>query len=284
MQKVLEDFEAYLEEVFPKVESFHPHFNKALFQMFGAGGKRFRPMIFLMVVENFTPMLIKNAFPVALAIEFIHTYSLIHDDLPTFDNANLRRGKETIHITYDEVTATLIGDALNTHAFYLIANAPLNSDVKIELIKELSLNSGIYGMVLGQALDCHFENQKLDIEKLKFIHIHKTAKLIASSLKMGGIVANLEKEKRELLYKIGLKLGLLFQVEDDIIDAVETTEEAGKPTKSDGVKNSYVNLLGLERAKEYRDKLIRELKEENRVLGGSLEIKLNRIFDKYFNS
>jgi len=204
--------------------------------------------------------------------------------LPTFDNAPLRRGKETLHITYDEVTATLVGDALNTHAFYLIANAPLDSSVKINLIKELSKGSGLEGMVLGQALDCYFENQKLKISQLEFIHIHKTAKLIATSLKMGAIVANLTREKQNLLYDIGLHLGLLFQVEDDIIDAVKSSEEAGKPTNNDTVKNSYVNLLGVKKAKEYRDSLVDELKQSFKSLEDTLRLKLTKIVEKYFNS
>ncbi len=283
-QNLLTLFEDYLQSQFPKIPSFHPHFENSLYQMFEAGGKKFRPIIMLSVIESYSPELLQNALPVAMAIEFIHTYSLIHDDLPTFDDAPLRRGRETLHITYDEVTATLVGDALNTHSFYLIASAPLDSDVKIKLIKELSLGSGLNGMVLGQALDCHFENQKLKIKELEFIHIHKTAKLIASSLKMGAIIANLDREKQDLLYDIGLNLGLLFQVEDDIIDAVKTSDEAGKPTNNDSEKNSYTNLLGVQEAKKYRDSLIIGLKEEFETLEKSLKLKLNKIVNKYFNS
>jgi len=282
--ELLNLFEDYLRSEFPTTPSFHPHFEKSLYQMFKAGGKRFRPIIMLSVVEAYTPELLKNALPVAMAIEFTHTYSLIHDDLPTFDNSPLRRGEETLHITYDEVTATLVGDGLNTHSFYLIANAPLDSGVKIKLIKELSLNSGLNGMVLGQALDCHFENQTLEIKQLEFIHIHKTAKLIASSLKMGAIIANLDIKIQNLLYDIGLNLGLLFQVEDDIIDAVKSSEEAGKPTNNDEVKNSYTNLLGVDKAKSYRDGLIIKLKEELIDLNPNLKIKLTKMVEKYFNS
>ncbi len=280
--KILLEFEDYLISTLPEVKSFHPYFQKALVEMLKAGGKRFRPYLLLSVVEAYEPLLLKNAFPAAAAVEYIHTYSLIHDDLPIFDNASLRRGHPTLHVTYDEVTATLVGDALNTHAFYILSAAALSDDVKIRLIKELSLNGGAYGMVLGQAIDCYFENKKLDFEKLKFLHIHKTAKLIAASLKMGAIICNTSKEIEDLLYKIGIDLGLLFQIEDDLIDATKDSKEIGKPANNDTNKNSFVNLFGIEKTKEKKAQMIEVVENKLANLNPFLKERLQNIVNKYF--
>ncbi len=281
MQELLKDFENFLQENIPTKNSFHPHFKDAMIKMFSAGGKRFRPLLLLSVVEAYEPLLLKNAFYPALAVEMIHTYSLIHDDLPTFDDAPLRRGEETLHVTYDEVTATLVGDALNTEAFGIIAKAPLDSTVKVDLIAELSDGSGVNGMVLGQAIDCFFENKKLSLEQLTFLHNHKTAALIASSLKMGATVANLDENKIKILEKLGYKIGLLFQVHDDIIDATFTSKEAGKPTGNDDSKNSFTNLLGIEGAKKAKEDLKQDINDLLTKIDDKLSKKLKNMIDKY---
>jgi farnesyl diphosphate synthase len=279
---ILNDFEQYIQNNLPKVESFHPYFNDALSSMLLAGGKRFRPLLLLDVVDSFEPLLVKNSFDVAYAIECLHTYSLIHDDLPSMDDASLRRGKPTLHVTYDEVTAVLAGDALNTYAFYLISKAPLNDSIKVKLTQELSKNGGIDGMIIGQAVDCHFENQKLDIEQLKFLHLHKTGKLIASSLKMGAIIVG-DENLANFLCELGLKIGLLFQIQDDIIDVTQSSEQAGKTTNNDTSKNSFVNLLGLKKAKGEKEKLINEIKKDLETLDNKkLKQKLENTLKKYF--
>lgn len=283
MKRVLADFEEYLSKNLPIAKSFHPYFEKATGEMLKAGGKRFRPLLLLSVVDSYEPMLVENAYAAALAVEFIHTYSLIHDDLPTFDDADLRRGHPTLHVTYDEVTAILAGDGLNTHAFYLLSNAPLSSDIKCSLISELAQNGGIGGMVLGQAIDCFFEKKKLSLQELKFLHIHKTAKLIAASLKMGAIIAGLSKDKQSILYDFGIKLGLLFQIQDDIIDATKSSLEAGKTTNNDKEKNSFVNLLSVDGAKEEKKRLLEELKGDLlKIDNQRLTDRLNEILIKYF--
>ena len=175
-------FIKHLENHLPKVQSFHPFFNEALAKMLKAGGKHFRAQLLLGVVQNKAPHLIPNALNAALALEFIHTYSLIHDDLPAMDNADLRRGTPTLHKSYDETTAILVGDSLNTEAFLLLYNLNLKESIKINLIRTLAFNAGINGMILGQAIDCYFEDKKLNLEELKFLHTHKTAKLIAAAL------------------------------------------------------------------------------------------------------
>ena len=280
-EKLLDLFEEYLLDNLPISQTFHPIFENALQDMLKAGGKRFRPLLLLSVVESCTPLLLKNALPVALAIEFLHTYSLIHDDLPAMDNADLRRGHPTLHMSFDEVTAILVGDALNTEAFALITKAPLSSDTKIKAIESLASNGGIDGMIIGQAIDCYFENQTLELEKLEFLHIHKTAKLIACSLEMGGFIADLSSDLCEKLYNFGIDIGLLFQIQDDIIDETATALEAGKTTSNDGAKNSFVNLLGLAGAIDAADKLARQCDEALDRFDVGLKDNLRGILERY---
>jgi len=283
MNKLLEIFEKHLKSKLPKSKTFHPHFETALGEMLDAGGKRFRPMLLLSVVNSKNSLLVKSALPVALGLEMLHTYSLVHDDLPAMDDADLRRGFETLHKKYDEVTAILVGDALNTESFNQIANSPLSNDIKIECIKVLSSDGGIDGMIIGQAIDCFFENKKLELSQLEFLHIHKTAKLIAASLKMGAIIANYDLETQKKLYDFGIDIGLLFQIQDDILDETQTSEEAGKTTQNDGAKNSFVNLLGLAGAKKAADELSSKCENTLNNLDENLKIALNSLLNVYLN-
>jgi geranylgeranyl diphosphate synthase type II len=283
MKNLLSLFENYLISNLPKSETFHPYFEDALADMLKAGGKRFRPMLLLSVVKSNKTLLIPNSLPVALGLEFLHTYSLIHDDLPAMDDADLRRGFQTLHKKYDEVTAILVGDALNTEAFNLISNASLSNDIKIDLIKCLSFNGGINGMIIGQAIDCYFENQKLELNQLEFLHIHKTARLIAASLKMGAIICEYDLETQEKLYNFGIDLGLLFQIQDDIIDETCSEEEAGKTTKNDGNKNSFVNLLGLNGAISSADELSSKCTNILETFDLNLKNSLEELLLKYIN-
>jgi farnesyl diphosphate synthase len=264
---MLEEFEKFLQTHILKVQSFHPFYNEAYEKMLNAGGKRFRPLLLLNVVKAYNPLLLNASMNAALALEMMHTYSLIHDDLPCMDNAAFRRQTPTLHVTYDEATAVLMGDALNTDAFLVLMRSPIDAKTKVRLCEILSFNAGSGGMVLGQAIDCHFENQPLDETELEFLHTHKTARLIAAALQMGSTIAGLSNELEEKLYAFGLELGLLFQIQDDIIDAVKSKEEAGKPTKNDANKNSFVNLLGLTNALLKRDIKVKELKTKAETFG-----------------
>lgn len=281
MEQIFETFEAFLKESAPKIESIHPYFEQAAYEMVLNGGKRFRPKLFLSVVEAFEPLLIPSSYPVALAIETLHTYSLIHDDLPSMDDAAMRRGHPTLHTKYDEVSAVLAGDGLNTYSFYLIATAPLSSDVKVELVRELAFCGGFGGMVTGQAVDCHFENTPLEAEQIKGMHIDKTGKLIAASLKMGAITANADRVIQEKLFTLGIKAGLLFQINDDILDVTVSSEEAGKDTHNDGNKNSYVTIMGLKKAEQERESLQQEIMGELQGLPPKLHANLHALIKNY---
>ncbi|MBD3789287.1 MAG: polyprenyl synthetase family protein [Campylobacterales bacterium] len=277
----MQRFEIYLKENLPHVKSFHPIYEDALGAMLDAGGKRFRPMLLLSIVEAYEPLLYESALPVALSLEMFHTYSLIHDDLPAMDNADLRRGHPTLHKRYDEVTAILAGDALNTDAFYLIAKAPLREDVKIKLIELLALNGGSRGMVLGQALDCYFEKTPLTLEQIKELHINKTGKLVAASLQMGAVIVGLEKSLQEEIYAFGIDLGLLFQIQDDIIDETQDEREAGKTTGNDTDKNSFVNLLGLDESIAQADALAQDLQRRFEAFDVKMQQALKPLMDQY---
>ncbi len=277
----MQRFEAYLRANLPTVESFHPHYNDSLSAMLLAGGKRFRPMLLLSVVEAYEPLLYEGALAPALAIEFLHTYSLIHDDLPAMDDAPLRRGFETLHTTYNDATAILAGDALNTEAFYHISKAPLRDDVKIKLVELLARDGGTYGMVLGQSIDLHFENYPLDIEQIKFLHTNKTAKLIATALLMGAVIVGLDKKRQDVLYSFGIDLGLLFQIQDDIIDVTHSAEEAGKTTGNDEDKNSFINIIGLEGSICEADSMAESLEVRFSSFDKPLQRALAPVVEKY---
>lgn len=250
-------FLEYLESNLPSVKSFHPHFNEALAWVLKAGGKHFRAQLVIGTAKAINPSC--DPYAAALAVELLHTYSLIHDDLPAMDNANLRRGVATLHVKYDEVTAILAGDALNTAAFGVLANSNLPPHIAIKCIQVLSKNGGLDGMIIGQAIDCYFENKKLSLDELEFLHLHKTGALIAASMQIGAIVAGASDEESNDIYKAGLKLGLAFQIHDDIIDATSSSDKAGKPTNNDSSKNSFTNLLGIDKAKQARDELERQI-------------------------
>ncbi len=275
-------FETFITTHLPKAPSFHPHYEKALHVMLLAGGKRFRPALLLAVVKAYQPLLIGSAYHSAYAIELLHTYSLVHDDLPVMDDADLRRGKETLHVSFDEVTAVLVGDALNTYAFEVLSEAPFSDRVRVQLIRALAKNGGASGMVLGQAIDCHFENIPLEIEQIKRLHVNKTAKLIACALQMGAIICGC-KDLEKKLYDFGIDLGLLFQIQDDILDVTQTSQEAGKTTQNDGDKNSFVTILGFEKAMQEADKLSDTLRDDLASFDERLQSELSPILSKYIN-
>ena len=278
----MQNFENFLLNSLPESESFHPHYQEALRAMLVAGGKRFRPALLLGVVEAYNPLLLEGAYHAAYAIELLHTYSLIHDDLPAMDNSPLRRGKPTLHVIYDDVTAILVGDALNTYAFEVLSNAPFSDYTRVQLVRELATNGGLNGMVLGQAIDCFFENQKLELDAIKMLHANKTGKLIAASLKMGAIIVGKE-DLGAKLYDFGMRLGLLFQIQDDILDVTQSSDEAGKLTNNDEAKNSFVTILGLERAMEEADTLAATLLEEMEGFDANLREKMGSLLTSYIN-
>lgn len=281
LDTTLLDFEEFLLSHTPKAQSFHPHFQKAVWEMVKCGGKRFRPALMLSVVGSYPHTPLKEAFYPALAMEILHTFSLIHDDLPSVDNAPFRRGNPTLHTRYGEVTAILSGDFLNSYAFYLLAASNLENSVISRLV--LALSKGACKMIVGEALDCEFERESLELTKVEEIHRLKTAYLIATSLQMGAIITGVDRAEEKKLWDFGIKLGIFFQIRDDLIDALQSSVEAGKPTQSDGDKNSYVTLLGLEGAKKEFNSYVQELQASlSSLQNKNLVSILQALLEKYW--
>ncbi|WP_188014032.1 (2E,6E)-farnesyl diphosphate synthase [Photobacterium damselae] len=227
------------------------------------GGKRVRPFL-TYVTGNMLGVNEENLDTPAAAIECIHAYSLIHDDLPAMDDDELRRGQPTCHIAFDEATAVLAGDALQTLAFEILAEGTLSIDgesQRIKMIKELAQASGAAGMCMGQALDLDGEGKHLGLTQLEQIHKHKTGALIRCAVRLGALAAG--EKGLEILPQLNTyteAIGLAFQVQDDILDVISDTETLGKPQGSDIAldKSTYPALLGLEGAQQKAQQLYQE--------------------------
>ena len=230
------------------------------------GGKRVRPLLAYAACEAVGGTAYQ-ATPAACAVEFIHAYSLVHDDLPAMDDDDLRRGKPTCHKAFDEATAILVGDTLQTLAFETLSNPALINDVnlsdkaRIEMIQTLSQASGLAGMAGGQAMDQLSIGVKLDQNQLAMMHSHKTGALINASVRMGALShAQCSTEKLDQLSQYSSAIGLAFQVQDDILDVISDTDTLGKQQGADIAldKPTYVSLMGLDQAKAYAKQLHRE--------------------------
>lgn len=248
-------FETELKNILEEKNIPESLLNSMSYSLF-AGGKRLRPILLLASYNTFASNK-EKVFKTAAALEMIHTYSLIHDDLPAMDDDDYRRGKLTNHKKFDEATAILAGDALLTYAFELIANDDLlKEQEKVYILKSLAKASGPEGMVAGQILDMEGETKSLTLEELETIHELKTGRLINFAISAGAFLADTSIEQREYLEQFAYYLGLIFQVQDDILDVIGDPEKIGKPIGSDVLndKSTYPNLLGLNGAQEQKRK------------------------------
>ncbi len=222
-----------------------------------AGGKRVRPILAIASYEA-SGGRAKAIVPVAASLELIHTYSLIHDDLPAMDNDDFRRNKPTTHKVFGEGAAILAGDALLTDAFHVISGARARPEILIRVIRELSYGSGPEGMVGGQAVDLKLEGTKARKKELLYIHTRKTGALIRASIRIGAIMAKSSPSNLRALTEYGEKIGLAFQIADDILDITGTIEETGKTTGADRArgKNTYPSTFGLKKSREMAEELV----------------------------
>ena len=233
---------------------------EAMYYSLKAGGKRIRPLIVLQVIRAYGHDY-RKYIDIACALEMIHTYSLIHDDLPGMDNDDLRRGKPTCHKQFGEATAILAGDGLLNEAVNIILQTNLNDSLKLSLVSCLYTSSGINGMILGQEYDIENEEKKLSKETLDKIHHYKTGKLLSCAFQMGALIAS--PNDLEILKQIGYKIGLAFQIQDDILDVTSDAKTLGKNTGSDEAnhKETYVTLLGIENSQKEVDLLFNEAQQ-----------------------
>ncbi|WP_093229781.1 polyprenyl synthetase family protein [Thermoflavimicrobium dichotomicum] len=254
-----------LAETMDQLEGVPPVLKESMKYSLLAGGKRIRPVLVLATVEALNGDE-EKALPFACAIEMIHTYSLIHDDLPSMDNDDYRRGQLTNHKKFGESTAILAGDALLTEAFGLMAagakNAHLPLDVALTIIEEGARCAGSRGMIAGQIYDLQSENKKISLAQLEQIHRLKTGDLIAFSVRTGAHIAGASQRTLQALTEFAYGLGLAFQIQDDILDVIGDQEKLGKPVGSDQEKNkaTYPALLGLDEAKRKLSVCIEEAK------------------------
>ena len=257
-----------LNELVPSLEIEPKRLHEAMCHSLFAGGKRFRPALVLAVGKTFGAEK-KSLLRTAAAIEMIHTYSLIHDDLPAMDDDDLRRGRLTCHKKFDEATAILAGDALQNLAFKTVAeDENLSAENRVKIITEIS-NSAAQ-MVDGQQLDLEAEGKRISIEELEYIHRNKTGAMICASARSGAIIAGAGERELSAVTKYAANLGLLFQITDDLLDATQTSEILGKTAGKDekAKKATYISLYGLEKASKMAENVhaqsCRELEDINK--------------------
>jgi geranylgeranyl diphosphate synthase type II len=248
LETMAAETDAALERFLPKEEQRPSTIHSAMRYSVFAGGKRLRPILCIAAAEACGGT-VEDALPPACAVELMHTYSLVHDDLPAMDDDDLRRGRPTCHKVYGEGMAVLCGDALLTEAFIVLSQTKGTKRYGArEYVAELAATGGSLKLIGGQVLDLEGEGKKLTVEDLVRIHEAKTAALLIASLKLGGMTANAKPEKIQALSDFGYALGLAFQVIDDILDVTQSTEVLGKTAGKDAAveKSTYPSVLGLE--------------------------------------
>lgn len=242
-----------------------------------AGGKRLRPILVIAAAEVVGGRA-EKVLPTACAIELIHTFSLIHDDLPAIDNDDYRRGKLTCHKVFGEDMAILAGDGLLTHAFQLLAQnseiKTINKEAMPLVIKEVAAAIGTLGLIGGEVVDIQSEGKEIDLPRLEYIHSHKTGALISISLKVGAMLVDAQEEEMEALFQYGKLIGLAFQIVDDILNVEGDEVQLGKPVGSDlrQKKATYPALFGIEASRQKARRLVEEAKKELEIFGEKGEI------------
>jgi geranylgeranyl diphosphate synthase, type II len=263
-----------LEKLVPPSTAFPPSVHEAIRYSLFAGGKRIRPILAVAAAESLGAKKLSDLLPIAGSLELIHTYSLIHDDLPAMDNDDFRRGRATCHKVYGEAIAILAGDGLLTMAFEALSDPRRLKAVPagrlIAIIKEIATASGVYGMVGGQVVDMESEGKDIDLPTLEYIHMHKTGSLIRASVRVGALYAKASTKQFTALTRYGEKVGLAFQIADDILDITGRREETGKDEGSDlkKGKQTFPSFYGLgesrRRALEVAESAILSLKDFGR--------------------
>ena len=270
LQSYIADVEAGLKRYVPSADTRPQRLHAAMHHSLNAGGKRIRPVMVLAAQAAHPGK--HNPLPAAVAVECIHTYSLIHDDLPAMDDSPLRRGQPSCHIAFDEATAILAGDALLTHAFALLADAYRSEPlVAARLVSILATAAGSQHLVGGQMADIEGESCEVDAEGLDFIHLNKTAALITAAMQMGALLGSGGEAAYAAAGKAGRAIGLTFQIVDDILDATSTTEAMGKGVGQDdaNAKNTYVKIHGIEASRKRASELTRKAEQALEALGGN---------------
>ena len=270
--------DAALEHLLPpankRPESIHHAMRHSVF----AGGKRIRPILCMEAARAVSGSLPGGVEELGAALEMLHTYSLIHDDLPALDNDDLRRGRPTCHKVFGEAIAILAGDALQTQAYEVLSHLRCPAESRVRIIGEIARDTGtVNGMIGGQVVDLEAEDTKPDAATLEYIHLSKTAALITACVVSGGVYANASQAQVEDLRCFGRAIGLAFQIVDDVLDVTKTSEQLGKTAGKDAAseKATYPALFGLEQSREKARSLLHEASSAIQGLGSSAETLQN---------
>lgn len=288
MKNKTERIESILKEYIPSESSYQKTIIEAMEYSVMGGGKRLRPMMLWEAYSLAGGTEEKVAAPFMAAIEMIHTYSLVHDDLPAMDNDEYRRGRKTTHVVYGEDMGILTGDALLNYAYETAANAIMSmEDIKsgVKALQILSGKSGVYGMVGGQVVDVEKTGSQVSEDELEYIYLNKTSALIEASLMAGAALAGADSDMINDMEKVGRYVGMAFQIQDDILDITSTTSELGKPVHSDekNEKCTYVTIYGMDKAvkavEEYSEKaldILAGMSAQNEYLNSLIEMLVRR--------
>ena len=251
--------DAALERLLPPATQHPVSIHQAMRHSVFAGGKRLRPILCMESARLISGSLPPGVQDVGAALEMLHTYSLIHDDLPALDNDDLRRGRPTCHKAFGEATAILAGDALQTHAYEVLARVDCPAEARVRIIEEIARGTGtINGMIGGQVVDLEAEHQKPNLETLEYIHRAKTAALITASVVSGALYAGADEPAVAAIRSFGQNIGLAFQIVDDVLDITQTSEQLGKTAGKDTAaeKATYPALFGVEQSLKKADELV----------------------------
>jgi geranylgeranyl diphosphate synthase, type II len=266
--------DAALERLLPGADTRPTSIHQAMRHSVFAGGKRIRPILCMEAGRAVAGSLPAGIEELSAALEMLHTYSLIHDDLPALDNDDLRRGRPTCHKVYGEAIAILAGDALQTQAYEVLSQLRCPAEARVKIIGEIARGTGtVNGMIGGQVIDLEAERTKPDAETLEYIHRSKTAALITASVVTGGIYAGADLKQVESLRRYGQAIGLAFQIVDDILDVTQTSEQLGKTAGKDvaSEKATYPALFGLEQSRKKARALLEDAHKAVQNLGGQGE-------------
>lgn len=249
-----------MDRFLPRKDDYPKEIHKAMRYTLFAGGKRFRPYLTILCFHLFKKKLNDEVIKAASAIEFLHTYTLIHDDLPEIDNDDYRRGKKTCHVMFGSDIALLAGDALLIEAFNLVNNLETVADLKINMINEMAILCGERGLIAGQMMDIISEGQNVTKKTVEFIHINKTAKLLQLCTKYGAMLGDASEAEVKKMEDFGKKLGLAFQITDDILDIEGSEKSLGKTIGKDieEKKVTYPSVYGLDKAKQLAEKNVKD--------------------------
>lgn len=273
LKEQTEFIDSYLDKYLAEKQNPQNIIYKAMRYSVFAGGKRLRPILMINVCKICGGD-VNEVIPFACALEMIHTYSLIHDDLPSMDNDDLRRGMPTSHIKYGEAIAILAGDALLNKAFEIVSEYDgENMKRAMRAINMLAVSSGTEGMIGGQIVDMESENRDITLEELQYLYLNKTGAIIRSACNIGALMGGANEVQIKAVDEFAQKLGVAFQIQDDVLDVVGTQEELGKPIGSDVQenKNTYVKLVGLEKSKKMATKYSDDAKNALSVFGEKAE-------------